>query len=237
MDETATSDTQSETQNVSDPTTATVTTPGSSETQETTTSNDDLQERFKRMEAALRKANSEAKGHRLEADELKKFKELTEAEKLSDTEKQSLSQKKLEQQLSGHQSQNSALLKQLQEAKINNEVFKQASKLNIIDIDAASKLIDASRIEYDESGNPTNVDALLKELAKARPWLTGKPQAQQTSGGATNPSRSQTSGPQTITKEYVQEVQRGGKAAWDALAEGERQRIRRFTASGGLFKK
>lgn len=169
-------------------------------------------------------------------NELKTFKEQAETEKLSDVEKREAAHKKLEQQLAEHQNTNNTLLKQLQEARINNEVFKQASKLNIIDVDAASKLIDASRIEYDDAGSPTNVDALLKELAKARPWLTGKPQTQ-TSGGATNPSRSQTSGPQEITKEYVQQVQQGGKAAWDALSEQERQRIRRFTATGGLFKR
>src|SRR5712692_2754482 len=153
------------------------------------------------------------------AAELKAFKEQTETASLSDNEKREAAQKKLEQQLSEHQSQNSTLLKQLQETRINNEVFKQASKLNIIDIDAASKLIDASRIDYDEQGNPTNVDALLKDLAKQKPWLVGK--AQQTSGGATNPSRSQTGGPQTITKEYVESVQRGGHQAWAALSPDE----------------
>src|SRR5581483_102305 len=118
--------------------------------------------------------------------ELKTFREQTEAAKLSDQEKQALAQKKIEQQLSDFQSQNSDLLRQLQEARINNDVYKNASKLNIIDIDAASKLIDASRIDYDESGNPTNIDSLLKELVKSRPWLAGKAQPQ-TSGGATNP--------------------------------------------------
>lgn len=169
-------------------------------------------------------------------NELKTFKEQKEAESLSAQEKQQLAQKKIEQQLSDFQSQNSDLLRQLQEARINNEVYKNASKLNIIDIDAASKLIDASRIDYDEAGSPTNIDVLLKELVKARPWLAGKAQPQ-TSGGATNPPRSQTSGPQEITKEYVQQVQAGGREAWNALSEQERQRIRRFTASGGLFRK
>lgn len=168
--------------------------------------------------------------------ELKTFREQTEAAKLSDQEKQALAQKKIEQQLAEYQAQNSDLLRQLQEARISNEVLKQSSKLNIIDLDAAGKLIDSSRIDYDESGNPTNIDSLLKELVKARPWLAGKA-TQQTSGGATNPPRSQTSGPQEITKEYVQQVQAGGREAWNALSEQERQRIRRFTASGGLFRK
>jgi hypothetical protein len=166
--------------------------------------------------------------------ELKTFKEQTEASKLSDQEKQTLAQKKLEQQLAEHQTQNSGLLKQLQEARITNEVFKQASKLNIIDVDAASKLIDGSRIEYDDNGNPTNIDILLKDLAKARPWLIGKQQQVQSSGGATNPSRSQTSGPQTLTKEYVHKVLQGGKDAYNALSLEEQQRISAFIRTGGL---
>lgn len=168
--------------------------------------------------------------------ELKTFKDQKEAESLSAQEKQALAQKKIEQQLSEHQSQNSDLIRQLQESRINNEVFKQSNKLNIIDIDAASKLIDASRIDYDESGNPTNIDSLLKELVKARPWLVSKPPIQ-SSGGATNPSRSQTSGPQQITKEYVEQIQRGGPSAWSGLPEDEQKRISAFIRGGGLFKR
>lgn len=165
--------------------------------------------------------------------ELKTFKEQTEASKLSDQEKQALAQKKIEQQLAEHQAQNSDLLRQLQEARINNEVLKQSSKLNIIDIDAASKLIDASRIDYDEAGNPTNIDVLLKELVKARPWLAGKAQPQ-TSGGATNPPRSQTSGPQQITKEYVLKVWGGDKSEFYALPIDEQNRIRTAIRNGIL---
>jgi|GEM_PF-814003 len=167
-------------------------------------------------------------------NELKTFKERTETEKLSDAEKREAASRKLEQQLAEHQSQNSALLRELQEARINNEVFKQASKLNIIDVDAASKLIDGSRIEYDDAGNPTNIDALLKDLVKQRSWLVGKPQVQ-TSGGATNPSRSQTSGPQQITKEYVAQIMKGGPQAWAALSPEEQLRISEFVRGGGTI--
>jgi hypothetical protein len=147
-------------------------------------------------------------------NELKTFKEQTEASRLSDTEKQTLAQKKLEQQLAEHQSQNNELLRQLQETRINNEVFKQASKLNIIDIDAASKLIDASQIEYDDAGNPTNIDALLKDLVKQRSWLVNKQPAQQTSaGGATNPSRSQSSAPQALSWDVISAMTREEYAA------------------------
>ena len=204
------------------------TTGGQAPMSQPTSTEPPAQERLEheRIIAELRKENAAAR-KRLEAiDQANKEAELA---KLSEHEK-------LQKQLADHQSQSSMLAKQLQEERLDKEVIKQASKLNIIDVDAASKLIDASSIVYDESGRPTNVDALLKELAKARPWLTGKPQAQ-TSGGATNPSRSQTQGPQEITKEYVQEVQRGGQTAWKALSDQDRQRITTFVNKGGMLKR
>jgi FKBP-type peptidyl-prolyl cis-trans isomerase len=167
-------------------------------------------------------------------NELKTFKEQTEASRLSDTEKQAFAQKKLEQQLAEHQSSNSELLRQLQETRIDREVVRQASKLNIIDVDAASRLIDGSRIDYDENGQPTNIPDLLKDLVKQRPWLAGKGQLP-SSGGATNPSRSQTSGPQEITKEYVAQIMKGGPQAWAALSEQEQLRISQFVRGGGTI--
>ena len=237
MEETTSSGSTSETQGGQDPKGETPT-QATTETLETTTtqSSDDISREIERLKASLKRANAEAKQYREQATELSSFKERTETEKLSDNEKREAAQKKLEQQLAEHQNTNGTLLKQLQEARITNEVFKNASKLNIIDIDAASKLLDGSRIEYDDNGNPTNIDILLKELVKQRSWLVGKPPVQ-TSGGATNPSRSQTSGPQTITKEYIAQIQSGGPQAWAQLSPEEQQRVRSFMRGGGLFRK
>lgn len=137
--------------------------------------------------------------------ELKTFKERIETEKLSDDEKREAARTKLEQQLSEHQNSNSNLLRELQEQRVTNEVYRQASRLNIIDLDAAARLIDSSKIDYDDSGNPTNIDDLLKDMIKQRSWLVGKAPTQ-TSGGATNPSRSQTGTPVELTEEYVKSL-------------------------------
>ncbi len=51
------------------------------------------------------------------------------------------------------------------------EIERQARKLAIVDEDAAYRLLDAARIEYDAGGNPSNVEALLKDLVKAKPYL------------------------------------------------------------------
>ena len=136
-------------------------------------------------------------------NELKAFKEQIEAEKLSAEEKQQLAHKKIEQQLADIQKEKESALKQVQALRVNNEVFKHGQRLNIVDLDAATKLIDTSQIEYDESGNPSNIEPLLKELVKERSWLVGR--QQQTSGGATNPSRSQSAG-QPLTWDIISEM-------------------------------
>lgn len=73
----------------------------------------------------------------------------------------------------------------LRETVTRMEIERQARKLNIVDEDAAYRLLDASKIEYDKDGKPTNVEVLLKELVKVKPYLV----AQASSGSPTNPAR------------------------------------------------
>lgn len=232
----STSETQSEQDSKVETTTqATSETLGTTTAQAQTSATDDISREIERLKASLKRANAEAKEHREKATELAQFKEQKEAESLSAQEKQALAQQKLEKQLAEHQSQNSTLLQQLQEARIHNEVLRQSSRLNIIDLDAATKLIDASRIDYDEAGNPTNIDTLLKELVKARPWLAGKAQSQQTSGGATNPPRSQTSLPLEMTREQAQNIMKAGRDEFNKLSPDEQRRVRK-ALNPGLFR-
>lgn len=51
------------------------------------------------------------------------------------------------------------------------EVVIAANKLNIIDPEAAFVLLDRALIEYGDDGKPSNVEALLKELVKAKTYL------------------------------------------------------------------
>jgi hypothetical protein len=61
-----------------------------------------------------------------------------------------------------------ARLKEIED-KDKSEVA--ARKLGFIDEDDAYRLIDRSTVEMDDGGDPTNVDALLAALAKAKPHL------------------------------------------------------------------
>lgn len=66
-----------------------------------------------------------------------------------------------------------------QERLVRYEVERQASKLGIIDPDAAARLIDWSELEFDEDGTPKNAEKLLAALVKQRPYLVPATSQQQ----------------------------------------------------------
>lgn len=179
-------------------------------------------EDYERMIAELRKENA---SHRTK---LKKF----EDDESQRAQAQLSEQEKLQQKLAKLQADHDNALRTSQERIINYEVRLQAAQAGIIDPDAASKLLDWSAIEYDDNGQPKNVKELLANLLKAKPYLAGKA-APPTSGGATNPSRIQSSS-QPITKEYVNQIMRGGNKSWNELSSDEQRRISTFIRGGGL---
>ncbi|MCC6727894.1 MAG: hypothetical protein IT208_00985 [Chthonomonadales bacterium] len=67
------------------------------------------------------------------------------------------------------------------------EVERHARRLGLVDEEAAWRLLDAAAVERDAAGRPTNVEALLREMARARPWLAA---AEPPGGGvsAANPA-------------------------------------------------
>jgi hypothetical protein len=54
------------------------------------------------------------------------------------------------------------------------EIKLMAGKLGIVDPEAAYKLIDLAKVEYDEAGKPKNLEKVLKELVQARPYLLSR---------------------------------------------------------------
>lgn len=59
---------------------------------------------------------------------------------------------------------------------VRSEIERQARKLGVVDEDAAYRLLDLDALELDEDGKPKNVEALLKKLLEARPYLKGTTQ-------------------------------------------------------------
>ncbi len=176
---------------------------GTGETPGTTTTTplsiEELQKLLDEERAARKKANSEAAAHRHDANEYKKLKSELEASKLSETEK-------LQKQLATLQAEKEQATLQAQELRVGSAIQLQALQQGI-DPTLASKLIDRSEIEYGDDGTPANVADVLKALIKQYPTLVSKAQAA-TSGGATNPSRSQSTAPQELSWEAIIQLQK-----------------------------
>jgi phage I-like protein len=83
----------------------------------------------------------------------------------------------------------------LANARLEAAVAAQAVRLNIIDAEAAVKLLDRSTLELDEEGNPKNVEAALRDLIKERPYLAPKAPTNVTPSGGTNAASGTAPGP------------------------------------------
>jgi len=96
----------------------------------------------------------------------------------------------LEKQLADAAEKQKALMTQ-------SDITAKAAKLGIIDPDAAYRLLDTSKLEYDEAGQPTNSEALLTALLKDKPYLAGS------GSSAMNPAKKQQ---QTFTREQIEKM-------------------------------
>lgn len=67
------------------------------------------------------------------------------------------------------------LKEQIKTSSINNSLIISASKLGIVDPDAALKLVDRSAISVADDGTVTGAEDALKKLVEAKPYLGGKP--------------------------------------------------------------
>lgn len=88
----------------------------------------------------------------------------------------------------------------LRESSIRAEVAVQSVKLKIVDPDAAFRLLNQKSIEFDEDGQPKNVEAALSALVKEKPFLLG--QATVTTN-VNNPARTTTT---TLTLEQIKQM-------------------------------
>lgn len=215
-----------ETPTGTDPTVETTTTSGNGETPGTTTepSPADIRKENERLANALKRANAEAKEHREARQELQKFKEQIENEKLSEKER-------LEKLLAKEQKERADFILRTQDRLVSSELRAQAARLGFADPSDAVAMLKRAELEFDDDGIPTNAESLLKEMLKAKPYLAGKsaPTAQ-TAGGATSPARSQTTaGGSEITAGYVADVM-SGKIPWRELSPEQKNAVLQWQA-------
>lgn len=67
------------------------------------------------------------------------------------------------------------LKEQIKTSSINNSLIIAATKLGVVDADAALKLVDRGAISMADDGTVTGAEDALKKLIEAKPYLAGKP--------------------------------------------------------------
>jgi len=140
----------------------------------------------------VKKLRAEAASYRTKLKELEAKLQEHEMAKLSETEK-------LQKKLAELERQQAHYERERQERTLKYETMLTASKLGIVDTEAAYKLLDLAAIEFDEDGTPKNIEKALRDLIAKRPYL-----ASAAAGSPTNPARGQTA-PATFTRSQLRD--------------------------------
>ncbi len=112
---------------------------------------------------------------RAESADREKERKVLEA-KLQEYEDANLSEKeKLEKAATEKEREAADLTTRLQEARMKLGVYAASAKLGCADPDLALAALDRSKIKYDESGEPTNIEDELGALLESKPILKGEP--------------------------------------------------------------
>ena len=60
---------------------------------------------------------------------------------------------------------------ELKQERLERQIERVAGELKLVDADAALRLLDQTKIEFDDAGKPKNVKELLTQLATDKPYL------------------------------------------------------------------
>jgi hypothetical protein len=61
-----------------------------------------------------------------------------------------------------------------QDLVLHSSVERAAAKIGFVDVSDAYGLLDRTAITFEDDGSPKNIDKLLTDLAKAKPYLVGR---------------------------------------------------------------
>jgi hypothetical protein len=199
MDETTTvpSSLADETSNAPTPQAGNTTTSGSQEDQQQKSSSISLSD-YEKIVKELRAENAK---HRTS---LKRFEEEQQKQDEARLSKEQL----LEKQLADLQTQHQQITEAQFERNVNHMVAVEAAKAGVDPnvIDRVSRMLAWEDIEVDDEGTPsqTSVRSLIDQLLKDIPGLKQRGAASSvSSGGATNPSRAQTSAPSQLSWDVI----------------------------------
>jgi hypothetical protein len=130
---------------------------------------------------ALKKVRAEAAGYRTKLSTFEQAQQEAERAKLSKEEQ-------LQAKIADLERAQADRDRIYQEAQVAYAVEKAATKIGIVDPDAAAKLLDLAQLEFNEDGKPKNAEKLLRDLIQAKPYLAGTPAVSPTNP-ATNHSQ------------------------------------------------
>jgi len=116
-----------------------------------------------------------------------------EKEKLSVEERQKLEFKEAVDKANG-------LEGEIRSTRLEAAVAKNSQKFELADVDATLKLMDHSKVQYDDGGRPSNIEDVLTATLELYPFLKGSVKKQAVDTGTTNPGRQKNS---ALTREAI----------------------------------
>lgn len=176
--------------------------------------------------ATIRKLREAEKLSKQQAKELETLRSQAKAaEEAQLTEQQRLAKRSEDQaaKLADLERQQADWARERQELTTRQEVLAESARLNIVDPDAAYRLLDLAALEYDDAGKPKNVKAVLQALVKGKPYLV----ASAGGGSPANPARGNTTDPQETPAARRLRLQGGGFNPFDPASVKQK--------GGGIF--
>ena len=165
-----------------------------------------------RERAARQDADKRAKAMEKELEQLRSERKAAEDAKLSDQERLTKRIAELEQDKVDRD-------RELQERLVRSDTIVSASRQGFADPEDAFRLLDHSALEYDSDGKPKNLEKLLGDLLKAKPYLASA--AARATGSAGGGVRGNGSGLPTF-----KESQLNDRGFWNANRQAIEEAIR-----------
>jgi hypothetical protein len=119
------------------------------------------------VDAIVAERIAKERGKYSDYDQLKS--DAAELKKLKEADQSELT--KAQTRISELEQQHNGTTTEAQELRVEVAVLKAATKAGITDPDVAARLLDRSKIDFDDSGQPTNMPKLLEDLGKEHPFL------------------------------------------------------------------
>lgn len=126
---------------------------------------EELRAQLEREQKDRKDANAEAANMRKRLRELEAAEEERKKATMSEAERNAADLKAAQERISALEADRQAL-------RVTSAIVSAATAAGIRDPQDAVALIDAAAIKFAEDGTPTNIDALVKALAAAKPYLT-----------------------------------------------------------------